>query len=78
MSGFKMSGYKTSLKHQVYKTSGLQNVRFTKSQVFKTSGCKLSGFKTSTLVNITKCPLSKKYIDLPGPVAAMFAGSSGH
>jgi hypothetical protein len=28
------------LKRQVYKTSGLQNVRFTKSQVFKTSGCK--------------------------------------
>jgi hypothetical protein len=27
-------------KRQVYKTSGLQNVRFTKSQVFKTSGCK--------------------------------------
>ncbi len=39
--------YKTSglqnvrfTKRQVYKTSGLQNVRFTKSQVFKTSGCK--------------------------------------
>ncbi len=28
------------LKRQVYKTSGLQNVRFTKRQVFKTSGCK--------------------------------------
>jgi hypothetical protein len=28
------------LKRQVYKTSGLQNVRFTKLQVFKTSGCK--------------------------------------
>jgi hypothetical protein len=27
------------LKCQVYKTSGLQNVRFTKRQVFKTSGC---------------------------------------
>jgi hypothetical protein len=26
------------LKHQVYKTSGLQNVRFTKCQVYKTSG----------------------------------------
>jgi hypothetical protein len=33
------------LKRQVYKTSGLQNVRFTKRQVFKTSGCK----KTSTI-----------------------------
>jgi hypothetical protein len=28
------------LKRQVYRTSGLQNVRFTKRQVFKTSGCK--------------------------------------
>jgi hypothetical protein len=28
------------LKRQVYKTSVLQNVRFTKRQVFKTSGCK--------------------------------------
>jgi hypothetical protein len=28
------------LKCQVYKTTGLQNVRFTKRQVFKTSGCK--------------------------------------
>jgi hypothetical protein len=27
-------------KRQVYKTSGLQNVRFTKRQIFKTSGCK--------------------------------------
>ncbi len=54
----------TRLKRQVYKTSGLQNVRFTKRQVSKTSGCKTSGFKMSTLVNITKCPFSKKYIDL--------------
>jgi hypothetical protein len=52
------------LKRQVYKTSGLQNVRFTKGQVFKTSGCKTCGFKMSTLVNITKFPFSKKYIDL--------------
>jgi hypothetical protein len=28
------------LKHQVCKTSGLQNVRFTKPQVFKTPSCK--------------------------------------
>jgi hypothetical protein len=28
------------LKRKVYKTSGLQNVRFTKRKVFKTSGCK--------------------------------------
>jgi hypothetical protein len=26
------------LKRQFYKTSGLQNVRFTKRQIFKTSG----------------------------------------
>jgi hypothetical protein len=52
------------LKRQVYKTSGLQNVRFTKRQVFKTSGCNTSGFKTSTIVIITKCPFSKKYFDL--------------
>ncbi len=42
MSGFKTSGFKTSgfkrLKRQVYKTSALQNVRFTKCQVYKTSG----------------------------------------
>jgi hypothetical protein len=52
------------LKRQVYKTSGLQNIRFTKRQVFKMSGCKMSGFKTSLLVNISKRPFSKKYIDL--------------
>jgi hypothetical protein len=52
------------LKRQVYKTSGLQNVRFTKRQVFKTSGCKMSGFKTSFLVNISKRPFSKNSIDL--------------
>jgi hypothetical protein len=34
------------LKRQVYKTSGLQNVRFTKRQVFKTYGCK----KTSIII----------------------------
>jgi hypothetical protein len=45
------------LKRQVYKTSGLQNVRFTKRQVIKTSGCKMSGFKTSLLVNISKRPV---------------------
>jgi hypothetical protein len=36
-SGFKTSGFKTS-ERQVYKTSGLQNVRFTKRQVYKMSG----------------------------------------
>ncbi len=38
------------LKRQVYKTSGLQNVRFTKSQVFKTYGCKKNNHKYSVLV----------------------------
>ncbi len=38
------------LKRQVYKTSGLQNVRFTKRQVFKTSGCKKSIHIYSVLV----------------------------
>ncbi len=52
-------------KRQVYKTSGLQNVRFTKCQVFKMLGCKTSSFKMSLLVKISKCPFSKKYIDLP-------------
>ena len=44
------------LKRQVYKTSGLQNVRFTKRQVLKTFGCKTSGFKMSLLVNNSKRP----------------------
>jgi hypothetical protein len=48
-------------KRQVYKTSGLQNIRFTKRQVFKTSGCNTSGFKTSLLVNISKRQVSKMY-----------------
>ncbi len=51
-------------KRQAYKTSGLQNVRFTKRQVFKTSGCKMSGFKTSFIENISERPFSKKSIDL--------------
>jgi hypothetical protein len=38
------------LKRQVYKTSGLPNVRFTKRQVFKTSGCKKNIFIYSLLV----------------------------
>jgi hypothetical protein len=35
------------LKRQVYKTSGLQNVRFTKCQVYKTSGLQNVGWKKS-------------------------------
>jgi hypothetical protein len=38
------------LKCQVYKTSALQNVRFTKRQVFKTSGCKKTIHIYSVLV----------------------------
>jgi hypothetical protein len=58
------------LKRQVYKTSGLQNVWFTKCQVYKTSG----------LQNVR---LQKKHPYIfftfgwwksPGSVAAMFAG----
>ena len=48
----KRQAYKTSAlqnirftKCQVYKMSGLQNVRFTKCQVFKTSGCKKHPYK---------------------------------
>jgi hypothetical protein len=52
------------LKRQVYKTSGLQNIRYTKRQVFKMSGCKMSGFKISLLANVSKRLFSKKYIDL--------------
>jgi hypothetical protein len=50
---------------QLYKTSGLQNVRFTKRQVFKTSGCK----KTSIHIFFTCC-----WWKSAGSVAAMFAG----
>jgi hypothetical protein len=53
------------LKRQVYKTSALQNVRFTKRQVFKTSGCK----KTS-IHFLYLCWLQHN----AGYVAAMFAG----
>ncbi len=52
------------LKRQVYKTSGLQNVRFTKRQVFKTSGCKKAS------INILYLWL----VEIAGYVAAMFAG----
>jgi hypothetical protein len=41
------------LKHQVYKTSGLQNVRFTKCQVYKMSG--LQNLRSS------KRPVAKKH-----------------
>jgi hypothetical protein len=38
------------LKHQVYKTSGLQNVGFAKCQFFETSGCKKNIHIYSVLV----------------------------
>jgi hypothetical protein len=63
------------LKRQVYKTSGLQNVRFTKSQVYKTSG--LKNFRSSKRLVAKK----EQYIfctcgwwKSAGSVAAMFAG----
>jgi hypothetical protein len=55
------------LKRQVYKTSGLQNVRFTKLQVFKTSGSKKHPYIFCT------CGWWKS----AGSVAAMFAGKEG-
>jgi hypothetical protein len=52
------------LKRQVYKTSGLQNVRLTKRQVFKTSGCKKHPY---IFYNFG-------WWKSAGSVAAMFAG----
>jgi hypothetical protein len=40
------------LKRQVYKTSGLQNVRFTKHQVYKTSGLQNVRLKKKTSIYI--------------------------
>jgi hypothetical protein len=40
------------LKRQVYKTSGLQNVRFTKCQVYKTSGVQNVRLKKKTSIYI--------------------------
>jgi hypothetical protein len=63
------------LKRQVYKTSGLQNVKFTKRQVYKTSGVQN--------VRPSKRPVAKKHPYIfctcglwksAGSVAAMFEG----
>jgi hypothetical protein len=62
------------LKRRVYKTSGLQNVRFTKRQVYKMSG--LQNLRSS------KRPVAKNlhifftcgWWKSAGSVAAMFAG----
>ncbi len=68
-SGFKTSGFKR-LKRQVYKTSGLQNVRFTKCQVYKTSG--LQNVQLQKNINIFSVLV---VVGKPaGSVAAMFAG----
>jgi len=64
-SGFKTSGFKTS-ETQVYKTSGLQNIRFTKCQVYKTSGLQN--------VRLQKTSISILWWKSAGSVAAMFAG----
>jgi hypothetical protein len=40
------------LKRQVYKTSGLQNVRFTKCQVYKTSGLQNVWLQKKTFIYI--------------------------
>ncbi len=54
------------LKRQVYKTSGLQNVRFTKCQAYKTSGLQ----NVRLQKNLRSCDWWKS----AGSVAAMFAG----
>jgi hypothetical protein len=57
------------LKRQVYKTSALKNVRFTKRQVFKTSGCKKNIHIYSVLVVggnpqvlLQPCLLAKRWL----------------
>jgi hypothetical protein len=57
------------LKRQVYITSGLQNVRFTKCQVYKTSGLQNVRLKKNPYIFCT-CGWWKS----PGSVAAKFAG----
>ncbi len=55
------------LKRQVYKTSALQNVRFTKCQVVKTSGLQNVRLQKRTSIYIL-------YLWFAGSVAAMFEG----
>jgi hypothetical protein len=52
-SGFKMSGFKTS------ETSGLQNVRFTKRQVYKTSGLQNVRLQNVRFQNVLTCKYFK-------------------
>ncbi len=58
------------LKRQVYKTSGLQNVRFTKCQVYKTSGLQNVRVQKKHPCTFCTCGWWKS----AGSVAAMFAG----
>ncbi len=71
-------------KRQVYKTSGLQNVRFTKRQVYKTSGLQNVRFtKCQAKCQVFKTSGCKKHPFIfctcgwwksTGSVAAMLAG----
>jgi hypothetical protein len=58
------------LKRQVYKTSALQNVRFTKCQVYKTLGLQNIWFQKNPYMFCT-CGSWKS----AGSVVAMFAGT---
>ncbi len=58
------------LKRQVYKMSGLQNVRFTKCQVYKTSGLQNVRLKKKHPYIFCTCGWWKS----AGSVAAIFAG----
>ena len=58
------------LKRQVYKTSALQNVRFTKCQVYKTSGLQNVRLQKTSIYIFCTCGWWKS----TGSVAAMFAG----
>ncbi len=58
------------LKRQVYKTSTLQNIRFTKCQDYKTSGLQNVRLQKSIHIYSVSCCWWKS----AGSVAAMFAG----
>ncbi len=58
------------LKRKAYKTSGLQNVRFTKCQVYKTSG--LQNVRLQNNIHNIFCTCG--WWKSAGSVAAMFAG----
>ena len=58
------------LKRQVYKTSGLQNVKFTKCQVYKTSGLQNVRLQKTSIYIFCTCGWWKS----AGSVAPMLAG----